>query len=121
MTTFTETQHWDAFIVSEANGYRSRDKGTVATGETLLPGAVVGIVTAGGALKEYNPGNSDGSEVVAGIILKSPAADTEAAYLARDAEVNASELVWFSGASAGQITAGETGLKAVGIVPRAAI
>ena len=48
MATLTESTHAGEFLVSEANGCRSRDTGTVVSGQDLVAGAVVGIVTASG-------------------------------------------------------------------------
>jgi hypothetical protein len=66
-------------------------------------------VTAGtDKYREYNPANTDGSNVPAGIIwdkCDATGADKRAAAVVREAEVNAQELTWFSGASAGQKTA----------------
>jgi Bacteriophage lambda head decoration protein D len=42
MTTLTETLHAGAFIVSEANGNRSRAEITVALSQTLVAGQVIG-------------------------------------------------------------------------------
>jgi len=60
------------------------------------------VAAGSGKYKEYNPANTDGSEVVAAILLDNVDAseeDKEAAVISRHAEVNESELVWFDGAS----------------------
>lgn len=46
MTTLTETIHPGEFVLSEANGYRSREEGTIDNGADLLPGTVLGQKTA---------------------------------------------------------------------------
>ena len=46
------------------------------------------------------------------------AADTEGVVIARHAEVNAAELVWFSGADANQKTAGLAQIKTNDIIAR---
>lgn len=40
--TLTETLHAGGFVVSEANGFRSREQGTIALSQTLVAGQVLG-------------------------------------------------------------------------------
>ncbi len=47
MTVQTERRYAGEFLLSEAEGYRSREKVTVAVSQTLLAGQVVGKITAG--------------------------------------------------------------------------
>ena len=47
----------------------SREQVTVASGQNLELGAVVGRVTATGKLKRFDPVATDGTEDVAGILL----------------------------------------------------
>jgi hypothetical protein len=100
---------------------------TLADGATdFAAGDTFNIVVSGGAgkYKEYNPGNTDGSEVVAGILwddVDASAADAKGVAVVRDCEVNQGEIAWFSGASAGQITAGIAGLRALGIICRPSV
>lgn len=215
MTTLTEARHAGGFIVSEANGYRSREKITVLSGQDLAAGAVLGAVNTGtaaatafagntgngamGAItvgtaakagahkltviepasnagafivegpdgvaigvgdvgtefdaggltftladggtdfaagdgftiavavsatkyKEYDPSNTDGSEVAVAVLFDAVDAsggDVEGAAVVRDAEVNAEELGWFSGATSDEKTAGAADLARAGIVVRA--
>lgn len=74
----------------------------------FLAGDRILITVSGGSskFKEYNPANTDGSGVPAAICwdaYDATAADVQGTGVARDAEVNSGELVWFTGASAGQI------------------
>lgn len=100
---------------------------TLADGATdWAVGDTINILVAGGAgkYKEYNPGNTDGSEVVAGILwddVDASAADKKCVVVCRDCEVNQGEITWFSGASAGQITAGIAGLAALGVICRPSV
>ena len=119
-TTLTEGQHRGEFIVSEANGYRSRESVTIASGETLVPGTVLGFT--GSEYKTYDPNNADGSQTAVAISfdhVDATGGAVSAPIIARDAEVNDAELVWFSGATAGQKTTGLGELEAQsGIVAR---
>ncbi len=90
----------------------------------LFAGTVLGKITASGKYTAYNPGASDGSQTVAGILwddADATAGDVQAAAVTRDAEVNAAELQWFLGASGAQQTAGIAGLAALGIIARTAV
>lgn len=59
MSVQTETFHAGAFIVSEANGMRSRDVVTIASGEGELdPGTVIGKVTVGAVTSGTATGNT---------------------------------------------------------------
>jgi len=69
--------------------------------------------------REYDPANSDGSGVAAGVLfdaVNASAADAPGVMIARDAEVTG--LQWFTGATTSQKAAGEADLKAVGIIAR---
>lgn len=100
MTTLTESRHAGEFLVSEANGDRSRATGTLLSGQNLSAGTVLGV-TAAGKLKAL-PGDLDsngGLEAAAkGILWDNVDASggdvAGVAYIARDAEVNGAELTY---------------------------
>jgi hypothetical protein len=120
MTELTEGRHAGEFIVSEANGSRSREHITVVSGQTLAAGDVVGKITATSKYAIYNNAAADGSETAAGVLyaaVDASTADVAGVLVARDAEVNASELGWNSQAQ-GAIDAGTVDLLAVGIISR---
>ena len=121
-TVYTEGKYTAEFIINEANGTRSKDTGTVLSGENLKAGAVVGIVTASGKYKEYNPANADGSETVAGISYANNDATNgdiaNAVIVVRDAEVSKDGLEYFTGATPAQKVTALTGLEALGIIGR---
>lgn len=85
---------------------------TLADGATdFVAGDRFSITVSGGTekYKEYNPANTDGSQVPAAIswdAYDATLGDVRGAAIAREAAVNTGELTWFSGASAGQIAAG---------------
>ena len=120
--TINEGQHAGEFIVSQANGGRSRDRVTFASGEVIKPGHVLGVVSSSGEYKEYNPANADGSETAVAVAYDHVDASGGAAdgpAVTRDAEVNAGELVWFDGASDAQKSTGQDELEAQsGIIAR---
>lgn len=126
MSTKTEGQHTGEFLVSEAQGTRSRDKVTVtvAANATWEAGLVLGKITATGKYVEYDNGNGDGTEVAAAVLYDTLVNDTgsgvdvEATIINKDAEVREDDLQWEAGQSAGDITAGLADLLALGIKAR---
>jgi hypothetical protein len=120
MTVFTEGPRTAGYLISEANGFRSRDVGAIdsaVVGE-LVAGTVIGRVTASGDLAIYNPAEDDGTQTVVGILFEGGKAGDARTFTARDSEVKVSQLTWFSGATANQIATGIAALKALGIVAR---
>jgi len=97
MTTLTEGRHAAEFILSEANGHRSRENGTVVLGQNLAAGTVVMDNGAGKltALTALTTDVLDGT--VKGILIypiDATLADVAASYIARDAEVNGELLTY---------------------------
>lgn len=94
-----------------------------AGGSAFVPGDSFAVTVAAGSgkFKPWDPANTDGSQVVAGILYSykdTTTADQTAAAVVRMAEVNTSELIWPTGASASVIAAGVAGLKSIGILAR---
>lgn len=120
-TNLTESYKDGHGLASEANGSRSREQVVLESGQDLEPGAVLGVITASGKYKEYNPGNSDGSETAAAILFSrgdATAGDLEVVAVVRDAEYDEDALQWFSGATGGQIDTGTAELAAQEIIVR---
>lgn len=121
MTTLTNGPATAGYLISEANGTRSREVVTLASGNDLPPGAVLGKVTASGKYAQHNAAATDGTEIAAAVLyaaVDASAADSAAVATARDAEVQAAQLVWRAGVTAPQKTAGLAALAAIGIVAR---
>lgn len=121
MTVLTEKHHTGEFVISEANGNRSRENVTILSGEVLEAGTVLGKITSGGKYVAFDSGNGNGSEVANAILLgavDASAGDTEAAVIARDAEVNGAALVYKAQSPPDDITDARAGLLANGIVVR---
>ena len=116
-----ETAHAAGFVLSEANFHRSRENITIASGENLKAGAVLGKITSGGKYAHFDNDAGDGTETAAGVLIAdcdATSADAAAAIIARDAEVNGNELVWASSEDAGDQDAGIVELTALGIIVR---
>lgn len=97
---------------------------TIADGSTDFAAGdkfTVTVNAGSGKYKEYNPVNTDGSQIAVAILLDVVDAteeDKETVIIARHAEVNAAELIWFTGADAGQKTTGLAQLAARDIIAR---
>ena len=114
MTTLTEGRHAGEFIISEGNGWISREGVTIVTGQNLAAGTVLGKITASGKYAAYSNAASDGTEVAAGILFEAVNAtggDKKGVMIARHAEVNGDELT-------GNDANGTADLKALAIIVR---
>lgn len=119
----TETlPHNEGFIRSEANGMRSRENVTLASGNNLKAGTILGLHASTGKYSIVDINGSNGLETSKAILLSDADAsggDLRVAVLARDAEVQKAELTYAAGASAAQKTTFDADLLAVGIIVRA--
>lgn len=109
------------FLLREANGSRSRDNLTIASGNTVKPGEVCSIVTATGQVVPLNAAGADGSETAAVIPLYGYDAENAAvmgAFASRDCEVIEDALIWPNGISAGDKASAIADLAARGIIIR---
>ena len=116
------------YLVSEANGTRSRDVITLPQGHSCLPGTVLAKVAATGKYKPLDPANGsgegetpDGSHIAVAVLyaaVDATAGDKPAVITARDAEVEAAALIWPAAITPSQKTAALSQLAAVGIVAR---
>lgn len=116
------------YLVSEANGTRSREVVTIAEGVTGLPGTVLGKVAATGKYVPVDPANGtgegetpDGSQIAVAVLfaeVDATLADKAGVITARDAEVEGAALIWPAAITPTQKTAALGQLAAVGIVAR---
>ncbi len=117
MSIKTEGVHAGEFLLSEANGTRSREEITLAATAVDLPaGQLLGKLTASGLYAAYDPeaDPADGSETATAILWAPAGASTEpqrSVGIVRDAEVIERLLT-------GLDAAGETDLLDQGIVIR---
>lgn len=83
------------FLLSEGDGTISRETITVASGQNLKAGTVLGVITASGKYAAYADANTDGTEVAAGILysdVDASSADKAGVAVVRMAEVDGSIL-----------------------------
>jgi hypothetical protein len=100
----------------------SRDQVTVAIGENLELGAVVGRVAASGKVKRFDPTATDGTEVPAGILLGAIDASLierdNGLLLARHGIVATHAVTWPVGITTAHKAAAIAALEARGILIR---
>jgi Bacteriophage lambda head decoration protein D len=122
VTTFTEKHHAAEFILMEDEGHMSRDNIIIAQNQTIIPGQVLGKLTANGQYAAWTKGAADGSQTAAAIAIYpsiTGAGQTAAvAAITRLAEVNGKLLTWGAGAIAADITAGSAALAGTMIIVR---
>ena len=106
----------------EAPNLYSRDRFTVASGQNLPLGTVVGIVTATAKFKQLDPSAEDGTQVAAGVLLQ--ACDVslidrdDGLVVARHAIVAHHALVWPDAMANAEQIAAMAQLAALGVLVR---
>jgi hypothetical protein len=123
MTVLTEGRHPGEFLMTEANGQRSRDSITIASGAGIIaPGTVLGKITASGNYLASAAGATDGSQTAVAIALygcDATSGDVAIAAITRDAEVNGKILTWHPDRDqAAEKAAARADLASVGIIVR---
>jgi hypothetical protein len=93
MALLTETGRYPGeFLMTEANGHRSRDAVTIASGAGVLqPGTLLAKVTATGKYVQAVDSAADGSQTAVAVLLykvDATSADVVVAAITRAAEVN---------------------------------
>lgn len=119
MTVKTEGFHAGHFIISEANGHRSRETVNIKSGEVLSAGAVISKHVATGRWQAYqNDETSLGATAILFDNVDATDGVTKAVAIVRDAEVNYNDLQWESTEDTGDKDAAIVDLAAVGIIVR---
>jgi hypothetical protein len=125
MSAITESQNLGDLLKYEAPNLYSRDRVTVAAGQTLLLGAVVGIEAATTKVVQLDPAATDGSEIAVGVMaadVDAAASDrTDGILISRHAIVADHALIWPVGITPIQKAAAKLQLKALGILVRVAV
>ena len=119
MAVFEETIGTGGYLVSEAQGTRSREIGVLAAGD-LLPGTVL-AVNGDGKYVQLAPGAADGTEDAVGILYAhTDASESEQNCVVnvRDCEVNGAELTWPDGITELQKDTATSQLAGAGIIVR---
>ncbi len=118
----TEGLNLGDLLKYEAPNLYSRDQVTVAAGQVLALGAVVGVVTATSKVKGVDPSATDGSQAAAGILIQAVDANLadrdDGLIVARHAIVADHALVWPTGITVAEKKSAIAQLKALGILVR---
>ncbi|GAA4331855.1 head decoration protein [Variovorax defluvii] len=121
-TVFTESMNLGDLLKYEAPNLYSRDRVTVAAGQNLPLGAVIGVVTATGKVKQIDPSATDGTQVAAGVLMQACdaalAERTDGLVVARHAIVSDHALQWPTGITTGEQQAAIAQLKSLGVLVR---
>lgn len=121
-TVFTESMNLGDLLKYEAPNLYSRDRVTVAAGQTLPLGAVVGMVTATGKVKRIDPSATDGSQVAAGVLMQAVdaalAERPDGLMVTRHAIVSDHALSWPTDITTAEQQAAIAQLKALGVLVR---
>lgn len=122
MPAITEGLNLGDILKYEAPNLFSRDQVTVASGQTLPLGAVVGIVTATGKVKQIDPSATDGSQYAAGVLMQPCDAaliDREDGLMvARHAIVADHALTWPAAITVAEKQAAILQMKSLGVLIR---
>ena len=125
MPALTEANNLGDLLKYEAPNLYSRDRVTVAAGQNLALGAVVGSVTATGQVKALDPSASDGTEIPSGVLLGAIDARLEdrpdGLIVGRHAVVADTALVWPAGITPAEKNAALATLKSLGILARPSV
>jgi hypothetical protein len=121
-TVFTESMNLGDLLKFEAPNLYSRDRVTVAAGQNLPLGAVIGVVTATGKIKQLDPSATDGSQVAAGVLLQACDATLidrdDGLVVVRHAIVSDHALQWPEAITAAEKVSAIAQLKALGVLVR---
>ena len=108
----------------EAPNLYSRDLATVAAGQQLSLGTVVGLESATNKLHALDPTATDGTEIAIGVLATDVDATLmdvdDALLIARHAIVASAAIVWPAGITAAEQAAAISQLKTLGVLVRAA-
>lgn len=115
MPALSQGKYTAEFLLSEGNGSISREEVIIAAAAgAMVPGTVLGKLTATGKYVAYVDAAADGSGVAAGVLYAAVpdlGVDQKGVAIVRNAEVMDSLLV---GADANA----RTELRAIGVIPR---
>jgi hypothetical protein len=117
----TEKNNLGDLLKYEGPNLYSREEMTVASGQNLKRGTVVGTVTTSGLIKQLAPAAEDGTELAIGILMDdvdASAGNTKAVVIMREAIVAHNAVIWPDAITAAQKKAAIENLKLYGVIIR---
>jgi len=125
MSVITEGLNLGDLLKYEAPNLYSRDQVTIAAGQNLAIGTVVGIETATSKIKQIDPAATDGTEIAVGVVATSVDASLidreDGILIARHAVVADHALTWPAGITPLEKATAIAQLKAAGVLVRHAV
>ncbi|WP_447933079.1 head decoration protein [Wolbachia endosymbiont of Dactylopius coccus] len=120
MSTITEQNNLGDLLKYEVSNLYSRDQITVAKGQNLKLGTVVGCDTKDGLIKSLNPTATDGTQTAIGVITSDVNATetTKAVIITRIAMLADHAVVWPANITEEQKAAAIKQLEARGVIIR---
>lgn len=122
MPVLAEPLNLGDLLKYEAPNLYSRERVTVASGQNLPLGTVVGIVTATAMFKQIDPSAEDGTQVAAGVLLQACDATLidrdDGLVVARHAIVAHHALAWPDAITNAEKLTAMAQLKALGVIVR---
>ena len=124
MPVLQEHNNLGDLLKYEAPNLYSRDLATVAAGQQLSLGTVVGLESATNKLHALDPTATDGTEIAIGVLATDVDATLidvdDALLIARHAIVASAAVVWPTGITAAEQATAISQLKTLGVLVRAA-
>lgn len=124
MPVLLEPKNLGDLLKYEAPNLYSRDLATVAAGQQLSLGTVVGLESTTNKLHALDPTATDGTEVAIGVLATDVDATLidvdDALLIARHAIVASSAIIWPAGITAVEQATAISQLKTLGVLIRAA-
>ena len=122
MAELKQTLNLGDLLKYEEKGLYSRDRVTLAAGQTLVLGTVLGKVAANSRVKQLDPSATDGTQVACGVLLQDCDAylvdRDDALMLARHGTVAQHALTWPDAITVAERDAAIEQLKTLGILVR---
>lgn len=125
MPFITQESNLGDLLKYEAPNLYSRDPVTVAAGQDLPPGTVIGLESATGKAKALDPAASDGTQIAAGVLAFAVNATLierdDGVLVARHAVVADHAIAWPASVNPVQKDVAIAQLKALGVLVRHAV
>lgn len=116
-----EKNNFGDLLKYEAQNMYSREESTIAHGQNLKLGTILGRARETGVLKQFNPTAEDGTETAVAVLLTdvdASRADTPAVALVREGIISANAVIWPDSITDEQKASAVESLKNYGIVVR---
>jgi hypothetical protein len=118
---FIEKNNLGDLLKYEGANLYSREEATIAAGQNLKLGTVIGRVTATDLIKQFDPSAEDGTENAIGILIESVDAttgNTKSVIAVREVIVAHNAVIWPTGITEEQKQIAVKNLKNYGIIIR---